>query len=429
MILCMTAILERLQHPTARADSAAGDGRTDRRPTANQARGTGVILVGILLIAGNLRLGVSATGSLLDSLTADLHLGSATASFLTSIWALAFAVGGITGSWLARRYGVSHILTASIVILIAGSALRAIPDTAALLGGSILAGLGIALANVLLPAAVRQYFPERIGLVTGLYATTLAAGSALAAGISVPLAGHLGTPELGLAVWALPALLALAVWSAARGQRAAHRVAADRAAIPVQHLPLRALTRSKLAWAMAALFGLQSMSAYVVMGWLPSILEDAGMSAVRAGTTLSIVFVISIPFSFVVPVLGARMRDQRILLLALSASLGAAFVGLIADPTALIWLWAALFGLGLSVFPMVLALFSIRGGSATGTAALSTFSQSIGYLIAAVAPLAVGILHATTGSWALPLAIMAAVALCQGVVSLYVASGRRSAVA
>jgi MFS transporter, CP family, cyanate transporter len=425
----MTAILERLQHPTARRISTADGLRTDRRSTEQTARGTGVILAGILLIAANLRLGVSATGSLLDSLTTSLHLGSATASFLTSIWALAFAVGGITGSWLARRFGVSHILTASVVILIAGSLLRAVPDTGALLGGSLLAGLGIALANVLLPAAVRQYFPEKIGLVTGLYATTLSCGSALAAGASVPLAGRLGSPELGLAIWALPALLALALWAASRGQRAAHRIAADRAAVPAEHLPLRALTRSRLAWAMAALFGLQSMSGYVIMGWLPSILISAGMSATRAGAALSVTFVINIPFSFAVPVLGARMRDRRILFLVLSAAMALSFAGLIAAPIALIWLWAVLLGLGMSVFPMVLALFSIRGGSPAGTAALSTFSQSLGYLLAAVAPLAVGILHEATGSWTPPLSIMVMVAVIQGGVSLYVASGRRSAVA
>jgi MFS transporter, CP family, cyanate transporter len=445
----MTATLDRPDPSTALARLSA----RARRGTAPPApapradlRGTGLILAGIVLIAANLRLSVSSTGALLDPLTATLRLNSAVASLLTSIWPLAFAVGGFCGSWLARRFGVARILAAGVAALTVGSALRAVADTPALLGGSILAGLGIALANVLLPAAVRQYFPERIGLVTALYATALAGGSALAAGVSVPIANGLGGPELGLAVWALPAALALGVWAASRGRRAAHArggdgadrgpaapdptrsaaEAVEAATVPGDHLRLRTLAHSKLAWALAAFFGLQSMGAYVVMGWLPSILESAGMSAARAGAVLSVTFVIDIPCSFIVPILGSRMRDQRPMFLLLSAALGVSFAGLVVAPVTLIWLWSALLGLGLAVFPMVLALFSLRGGSAAGTAALSTFAQSIGYLGAATAPLAVGILHDTTGSWTVPLLLMVAIAVVQGAVSLYVGSERHS---
>lgn len=449
----MTVTLERPGRFTMRSLLAA----RSRRPA--NLRGTGLILAGIVLIAANLRLSVSSTGSLLDSLTGSLRLSPAVASVLPSIWPLAFAVGGFSGSWLARRYGLARILGASIAVLTAGCALRDVADTPALLGGSVLAGLGIALANVLLPAAVRQYFPDRISLVTAMYATALAGGSALAAGVSVPIASALGRPESGLAVWALPAVLALGLWAASTGRRSAHArgpaapapagapgslaalaggvyeaepvggpaggAVAQTPAVPGNHIPLRALSRNRVAWAMAALFGLQSMSAYVVMGWLPSILEGAGMSAARAGAVLSVTFIINIPCSFIVPVLGARMRDQRIMFLLLAAALAVPFAGLVLAPVSLVWLWSVLLGFGMAVFPLVLALFSLRGGSAASTAALSTFAQSIGYLGAATAPLAVGILHDITGSWTGPLLLMAGISVLQGVVSLYVASGRR----
>lgn len=441
----MTATLEQLSTratPGGTAVAAAlgistevpAQGSTGARHKASQGklRGTGVILAGIILIAANLRLCVSATGALLDSLTSDLHLSPAIASSLTSIWPLAFAVGGITGASLARRFNVSTVLTAATVALIAGSALRGISSEAALLAGSLLAGLGIALANVLLPAAVRQYFPERIGLVTGLYATALSAGAAVAAGVTVPLAHTLGSPEYGLAVWGLPAVLALTVWLAASRQRAAHRteaaaVAEASFAAPAVHIPLRALTRSPMAWSMAALFALQSMGAYVVMGWLPSILESAGLSAGRAGAMLSAIFFINIPISFAVPIIGARLRDQRPLFVGLSLAMAAAFLGLILAPASLVWVWVVLAGFGLALFPMVLALFSIRGGSAAGTAALSTFGQSVGYLGAAIAPVAVGLLHTSTGSWTIPLLCMVVVSLVQCAVAVYVASSRHKA--
>jgi CP family cyanate transporter-like MFS transporter len=409
-----------------------GADRGEDRAQLSKFRGSGVILAGIILIAANLRLCVSATGALLNTLTVSLHLSPGVASALTSIWPLAFAVGGVTGAGLARRFNVSTVLTGATVVLIAGSALRGVSGEAALLAGSLLAGLGIALANVLLPAAVRQYFPERIGLVTGLYATALSTGSAVAAGVSVPLAQGLGSPEYGLAFWGLPAVIALGVWVAARRQKAAHRTdqlaaAAAANAGPVVHIPLRSLTRSPMAWSMAALFALQSMGAYVVMGWFPSILEDAGLSAARAGAMLSAVFFINIPLSFIVPILGSRMRDKRPLFLALSLAMAAAFLGLIIAPVTLIWVWVVLAGFGLSIFPVVLALFSVRGGSAAGTAALSTFGQAVGYLGAAIAPVAVGLLRTSTGSWTIPLMCMVVVSFAQCAVSMYVASSRHQA--
>jgi CP family cyanate transporter-like MFS transporter len=387
-------------------------------------RGSALILAGIVLVAANLRLGVSATGALLQPLTSSLHLGTALSSFLPTIWVIAFAVGGFAGSPLARRFGIDRVLTASLVALILGTVVRGVPSAFALLAGSLVAGLGIALANVLLPAVAREYFPTRIGLVTGLYGTTLTAGAAVSALVSVPIGDAVGSPSRGLAVWAAPTLAALLLWISTRGERTAHAATAvgrDRAA----HVPLRALTRSRLAWAMAALFALQSAGAYVVMGYLPSIFESAGMSASHAGALLSASFFLGIPTSFAVPVLAARVRDQRVLISVLSAAFVAAFLGLALAPGALAWLWIVLFAIGMSTFQLTLALFGLRGGTASGTAALSTFSQSIGYLVAAAAPFAFGLSHDALGSWRLPLFGMAALVVCQGLVGLYVASGRR----
>ena len=394
---------------------------------AHRAKGTGLILLGIILIASNLRLSVSATGALLDQLGASLHLGSGVESFLTAVWPLAFAAGGISGSWLARRFTAGTVITWALVALAAGQVVHSLHDTVALVLGSILAGLGIALANVLLPVVVRQYFPNRVGQVTGLYAMVLSGGAAFAALASVPVSDHLHNVTAGLAVWVIPAVVGLVAWIAARPQRAAHPTNAA-STEPGTHLPLRQLTRSKLAWAMAALFGLQSMGAYVIMGWLPTILSDAGMSAGRAGVVLSTIFFINIPINYAVPHLGARMKDQRPLLIGLTLASLVGFIGLIIAPASLAWLWAIVFGFGMATFPLVLALFPVRGGSAHGTAALSTFSQSIGYLLAAAVPIAVGLLHDATGSWTGPLLLLVVATVLQGIVGLYVASSRRGTV-
>ena len=413
-------------------------------PATRRATGTGLILAGVILIAANLRLSVSATGALLDQLGAGLHLSSAVQSFLTAVWPLAFAVGGISGSWLARRYTAGTVIAAALGALTVGQIVHSVHDTPALVAGSVLAGLGIALANVLLPVVVRQYFPDRVGQVTGLYAMVLAGGSAVAALASVPVASAFHSVDAGLAVWVIPALIALAGWFAARPQRAAHSsnahllapteaatgavANASAPAVPQAHLPLRHLARQPLAWALAALFGLQSVGAYVIMGWLPSILGSAGMSHTAAGAVLSIIFFLNIPISYLVPHLGSRMRDQRPMLLGLTAASLVGFVGLILAPSSLTWLWVIFFAFGMATFPLVLGLFPVRGGTPHGTAALSTFSQSIGYLLAAVVPLTFGMLHDATGSWTAPLLIVVVATVFQGLVGFYVASPRRGTV-
>lgn len=391
------------------------------------AKGTALILVGIVLIAANLRLSVSATGALLHRLDGSLGLGSGIESFLTAVWPLAFAVGGISGAWLARKFTAGTVIMWAVGALAVGQAVHSLHNTAALVLGSILAGLGIALANVLLPVVVRQYFPDRVGPVTGLYAMVLSGGAAFAALASVPVSDHMHNVDAGLAVWVIPAVIALAAWLGARPQRAAHPTNAVEAANPV-HLPLRQLAGNPLAWAMAALFGFQSMGAYVIMGWLPTILSDHGMSAGKAGVVLSSIFFIGIPMNYAVPHFGARMRDRRPLLLGLTLASLIGFTGLIVAPVSLVWLWAFIFSFGMAIFPLVLALFPVRGGTPQGTAALSTFAQSIGYLIASAAPLGFGLLHDATGSWTVPLLIVVVATVLQGVVGLYVASPRRGTV-
>ncbi|NUR58669.1 MAG: MFS transporter, partial [Catenulispora sp.] len=144
---------ERLGEPSRPADPG-------ERRQQNLAGGA-LILAGIVVVAANLRLGVSSTGPLLDQLRDRLHLGGAVVTLLPTLWVVIFAFAGPAGSSLARRFGAGSVLAASLAVLVAGSAVRGIPDVPGLLAGSVLAGVGIALGNVLLPVVVRTYFPHR----------------------------------------------------------------------------------------------------------------------------------------------------------------------------------------------------------------------------------------------------------------------------
>ncbi|GAA2049513.1 CynX/NimT family MFS transporter [Catenulispora yoronensis] len=411
--------LETLGEPTHPADPA-------ERRQQNLAGGA-LILTGIVVVAANLRLGVSSTGPLLDQLRDRLHLGGAVVTLLPTLWVVIFAFAGPAGSSLARRYGAGSVLAASLGVLVAGSAVRGIPDVPGLLAGSVLAGIGIALGNVLLPVVVRTYFPHRVGTVTGIYSTMIALGSTLAAGIAVPLSDTFGGPSGGLEFWTLPALGALVLWTASRRHRRARDVRAGHPAHgPAQpHIPLAAAAKSKLAWAMTLAFGLQSMAGYVIMGWLPTVLHESGMSQAGAGTVLSVMFAINAPLSFIVPLTAAKMRSQRPLALGLGAVFALGFGALIVAPVALAYVAAVLIGIGMAAFPLVLTLIGLRGGTPTGTAALSAFSQSAGYLISAFGPIMFGILGHSLHSWTVPLAMMIVVVLVQGVVAAYVGSPGR----
>ncbi len=422
----MTILLDRPPFARApRSATAKGGGTGDPRA------GGALILTGIVLIAANLRLGVSSTGPLLEQLRDRMHLGSGLTSLLPTLWVICFAFAGPGGSWLARRYGAGSVVAASLAVLVAGSAVRGIPDLPGLLAGSVLAGVGIALANVLLPVVVRTYFPERIGAVTGIYTTMLSLGATFAAGAAVPLSDTFGGPSIGLMFWTFPALAALGIWALSRNARRQRDI---RAAHPAHgpatpHIPLLLAARSKLAWATAFAFGLQSMSGYVVMGWLPTVLHEAGMTPTAAGSVLSVTFAVSTPLSFAVPFYAARMRDQRGVALTLGLFFAAGFTGMIFAPVSLAYLWAALIGIGMAAFPLVLTMIGLRGGTPTGTAALSAFSQSAGYLIAAVGPITFGLLGHALGSWTVPLLAMVGVVLAQGAVAAYVGSPKRGTLA
>ncbi|WP_194898249.1 CynX/NimT family MFS transporter [Catenulispora pinisilvae] len=412
--------IERLGEPTEPADPEERD--------QQHLAGGALILAGIILVAANLRLGVSSTGPLLDQLRDRLHLGAGVVTLLPTLWVVIFAFAGPAGSWLARRHGAGSVLAASLAVLVAGSAVRGIPDVPGLLGGSVLAGVGIALGNVLLPVVVRTYFPHRIGAITGIYSTMIALGSTVAAGIAVPLSDTLGGPSRGLEFWTIPALAGLALWMASHPHRRRHdRTAATAAQAP--HIPLKSLAKSKLAWAMTVAFGLQSMSGYVVMGWIPTVLHDHGMSSAAAGTVLSVTFAVNAPLSFIVPLTAARLPSQRLLAMALGVVFALGFGTLIVAPASLAYLAAVLIGIGMAAFPLVLTMIGLRGGSPAGTAALSAFSQSAGYLIAAMGPIMFGLLGHALHSWTVPLAIMVVVVLAQGVVAAYVGSPKRGTLA
>ena len=311
--------------------------------------------------------------------------------------------------------GVHRVTLLSLVAVVVGLGLRARTDSVVMfLVLSVLGLAGMATANVLLPSLVKLHFPNRIGLLTSLYTTSLAIGLTSASVLTVPIAEQSGSYRWGLAIWAITAAVAALPWIVL--------IRHDRAPEDApRSITLRDVARTRLGWAMAALFGLQSLQAYSVFGWFAQVYRDAGFSAATAGLLLGVITAVSIPISVWIPGMAARFENQTWLILGLCACYPVGYLGLAFAPVAGAWFWALVVGTGLGIFPLVLTLIGLRSRTDAGTAALSGFTQSVGYLMAAVGPLGMGVLYDATGGWTVPLLGLLLLVVPMVVVGLMVA--------
>ena len=378
--------------------------------------------VGVVLIALNLRLGISSASALLDALRTDLGLGSAAAAALPALPTLSFAAAGFFTGRIADRLGAERTVLLALAALTAGLALRGIPATWALLGGTVLGMSGLALCNVLLPTLLRAHFPARIVLLTGVYTTVMALGSTLGAAVAVPLAAWAGSPSLGLAVWAMPALLAMLVWAFVRAPAARPASSSEESGTYVSPW---AMARTRLGALVTAYFALQALNCYAIIGWLPTMLSEQGMSGGGAGVVLAVSQAVGIPATFLVLAFARAPGRLRLAFMAISAAMLAGFTGLLLAPVALPLAWAVLVGFGLCSFPLVLAVIGNSGSSPAETTALSSLSQSLGYLVAALGPFAVGLLRSASGGWTLPMAALLVTAAAQLAVGMALSAQRR----
>jgi CP family cyanate transporter-like MFS transporter len=278
----------------------------------------------------------------------------------------------------------------------------------------MLALAGMAVANVVLPSLVKLHFPDRVGPVTAVYTTALSVGLTAALWLTVPISHALGDWRDGLGVWALMALVAAFPWL--------FLVAHDRhLERPERTIRYGEVLRTRLGIAMALFFGIQSLQAYVIFGWFATLWRDAGFSATDAGLLVGLLAATAIPLSLWAPTRLARSADPRLLLFAIMACYPVGYVGLLVAPRSLAVVWALFVGAGTTTFPLVLTLVGLRASTPEGTAALSSVTQSVGYLIAAAGPFTVGALYDATGGWTWPLALLLATVAPLFAVGAYVA--------
>jgi CP family cyanate transporter-like MFS transporter len=385
--------------------------------TVTRRQGRLLILVALLLAAVNLRLAVTSVGPVLTELRTGLGMSSTVAGLLTSVPVVCFAAIGLAAPRLARRFGAARVIFGGLALLTVGLAVRPYAGGSALfLLLSAVALAGIALVNVLLPSIVKDRFPDQVGTVTGLYTVALNVGATTAAAATVPLTGAFDDDwRLGLACWALAAVVALPPWL---------MLARKDPKPKTQDQPPSSVwvTRHPVAWALAVYFGMQSTAAYVIIGWLPQIYRDAGISASTAGLLFATTSFLGVPLGLALSSLAGRIRSQSTIALVLGLFGMGAWAGLLWSPGAAPWLWATMLGVANTAFPLVLTMIALRGKSPATVVKLSAFAQGVGYLIAIPGPFVIGALHDATESWRAPLAVMVALTIPQMIAG--VAAGR-----
>jgi MFS transporter, CP family, cyanate transporter len=358
-------------------------------------RSAALRIAGVLALALMLRPSIAGVGPIIDDIQDGLGLPSAAVSLLTALPVLCFGFGSLLGPALARRIGVEWSLGVVLGLLAVALLIRVLDGPGLLFGGTVLAGGAVAVMNVLLPRLVKQDFAEHAGLITGLYTAVLGAGAAIAALLAVPLESWTGHGWRGsLFGWGVVGVIATAVWlPQLRGVRA---VAASVEIDP----PAGGLLRNVSAWALTAFMGLQSLSFYVCLAWLPSLLRDAGYSHTASGAYLSLLTALGIPCSLLVPVLARDRQDQRLYAVAATVLVWAGFLGLLLAPGTGTYIWVILLGIGTgSTFPLTLLMLVLRTSTPAIAGQLSAMVQGIGYLICAIGPFAVGELHDAFNSW------------------------------
>jgi CP family cyanate transporter-like MFS transporter len=389
------------------------------------------LLVMAVAAAGfNLRTAITSLPPLFPDLGIRLHLSSAALSLLAATPVICFGVVSAFAAWLNRRFGEEPILLVALGVLTAGLLLRGAAPAVLLFPGTALAASAIAILNVLLSSMVKRRWPERAGLLIGVYLTMLSLGAILSSLISVPLyRSSGGSVRLALGLWGAPAALAMLLWLPQLRYRAAvaaplSQPAVSQGAVPSAARPAAGrikIYRYALTWQVTAFMGLQSLLYYAALSWLPTIFQDRGTSAVTAGNLLALMAVGNLATSLIVPVLAHRRPSQRALVVPSMIGTAAGLAGSLWAPLGQAPLWVLVLGisqgscLGLAIFFMM-----ARAPDPGVAASLSAFSQSVGYLVASAGPLEVGLLHTATGSWDLPvilLLVLSAAELIVGVLA------------
>ncbi|MFI1519124.1 CynX/NimT family MFS transporter [Kitasatospora cineracea] len=409
-----------------RAVQPALEPKVGRRTAATKYAHPVLLLVGIVLVALNMRACLAAVSPMVVEIQRTFGLSATASGLITTVPVLFQGVGAPLTPRLTRRFGTERVVLGAVLALGAGVLLRVLPSVAALYAGCVVIGVAIAVLNVSMPGLVKREFPQKAAAMTGVYSTTMLVGATMAAALSVPLEHALGGGwQASLGAWSVLALVAAVAWLPQVLKARQERTVAVAVKVPAQAAPA-ALSKeagtspwkSGLAWQISVFMGISSLLVYTLVAWMPTILADHGMPRGEAGLVFAFSNLVQVAGAFLVPLLAGRMTRQRGLALVMAALNGAGVLWLLLAPVSGAWFSATVLGLAQGgSLGLGLAFIVLRTDSVLGAARLGGMSQAVGYLVAAAGPVGAGALHQLTGGWdatLLVLLVLAAVAAVAG---------------
>lgn len=350
------------------------------------------LMVSIILVALNLRPSMAAVGPLLSAIRGDIPLSFSLASLLTMLPVMAMGLAMFFGIGISQRLGQQRTVVLSLLIIGLATVSRLFLDSAAeLIVSAIAAGVGIALIQALMPALIKSRFSDNVAVCMGLYVTSIMGGAAIAASFAPLVMSSTGSWRMGLAIWAVLALLALLFWTAQRK---------GIPSLPAQTQRGESFFANSRAWLLAIFFGLGTASYTCVLAWLAPYYVEKGWSEQNAGLLLGFLTAMEVISGLLTPAIANRSRDRRQVLMVLLGLIMAGFCGLILSPQHLSLLWPCLLGLGIGgLFPMSLIVSLDHLDNPQRAGGLTAFVQGIGYLIAGLSPLIAGMIRDQLGSF------------------------------
>jgi CP family cyanate transporter-like MFS transporter len=340
----------------------------------------------IVAAALNLRAVLITVGVVLPVLQRSLALSPFGAGALTALPILALGLAPIVAVPLGRRLGWSGGLIFALTFVGAGALLRSSGGYFALYAGTLTLGVGVGLGNVYVPTLVKARLAGRIGLAMGVYTMLLASSALVSVSLTPALLARFGDWRPALAVWAFPAfgaaLLALPLLS-------------DNLR-PQGHIPGLGFWRSGLAWAVSVYMGMQSATFYSTALWLGALMSARGMTLTAVAADLSAYYFTQFISALITPVLLTKTRRQGLMAATIAAANGVLVVAVLYAPVSASFALCAVLGLGSgAMFGVALTFQVIRARTADSAARLSSMALCVGYVIASVGPLVLGLVNHT----------------------------------
>ncbi|WP_037165963.1 MFS transporter [Rhodococcoides fascians] len=394
--------------------------------------------VGAVVVFGlSLRLLFGSTSALTSDIAEFYSANSTSMALLTTGPVICLGVFAATARYFVRRVPVTHVLVVCLSLVAVGTAVRAVPSWPILVVGTLVAAAGIAVANVLGPVFVRLVVREwslserprsrewslserprgrewssagesdaaagrRLGLLTGVLTAVISASAGVASGVSVPLAEAFdGGWRIVLGLWSIPVVLAAGCMAIFGRTLSRGRSVAGSATLPDDAPGSRTgVLTSPVAWSLTAFMGLQSLMAYSMIAWLPTIFRDRGVDARDAGLLLTALSVSSVLTALTVPSLATRLGNQSALAVAVTLPTCVGLLGIVSSADSWALVWAVLLGLGQGgQLSLAMTLINLRASNARDAASLSSMAQTVGYVLAAAGPLVCGAVHSATQRW------------------------------